>query len=256
MKKNVEKIFWFIIENGVTILTIFFASYVIAIAQTSKLSTEVLLQWILAILGLIAISGLIERVRKLKKIEDTGNETLKAIKNKFSNKPKSEDYFMKRLPPLEPYLLKAKDIRLSGYSLQRTIRENIHILSKRLKEGATVKILLVDLEKKKEKNRSNHGSMVTMQSIEWLNQQSENKGTIELKFVKEDLHYNILAIDPNEESGIMFVEFFPQRWVTEGRPRVELTQGRDAYWFKYFRDQYDSIWNDYEIEKIQDESDN
>ena len=64
---------------------------------------------------------LIERVRKLKRIEDTGNETLKEIKNKFSSKPKSEDYFMKRLPPLEQYLLKAKDIRLSGYSLQRLV---------------------------------------------------------------------------------------------------------------------------------------
>jgi hypothetical protein len=251
MKKKIENIFWFFIENAVTILTVIFSLYVVAIAQTSKISTEILLQWILTILGLLAISGLIERVRKLRRIENIGKETLKTIQSNFSGKAKSEDYFMKRLPPLEPYLLKAKDIRLSGYSLQRTIRENIHVLSKRLEEGATVKILMVNPEKKKEKKRSNHSSMVTMQSLEWLSQQAQGKGKIELKFVEEELHFNILAIDPNEESGVMFVEFFPQRWVTEGRPRVELTQTNDSYWFKYFKDQYNSVWNDYENQKIE-----
>lgn len=250
MKRNIEKIFWFLIENGVTMLTIFFASYVIAVAQTSKLSTEVLLQWILAILGLIAISELIERVRKLRRIEDTGNKTLKAIQNKFSDKPKSDDYFMKRLPPLEPYFTKAKDIRLSGYSLQRTIRENIHVFSKRLQEGATIQILLVDPEEKKDRKSGNHSSMVTLHSIEWLKEQSQGNGKIELKFIKEKPHYNIVAIDPTEESGIMFVEFFPQRWVTDGRPRVELTSSRDSYWFKYFIEQYEAIWEDYKIEEL------
>lgn len=250
MRRRFERIFWFFIENGITIITVLFAFYIIAISQTSKISTDVLLQWILAILGLLAISELIERVRKLKRIEDTGNETLKVIKNKFSGKPKSDEFFLKRLPQLEPYLSKAKDIRLSGYSLQRTIRENIHILAKRLEEGATIKILLVDPESKIEKGKSNHSSMVTLQSIEWLQTQVKNNGKIELKFTKEDPHYNIIAIDPNDEAGIMFIEFFSQRWVTEGRPRVELSSIEDSYWFKYYINQYELIWKDYECQKL------
>lgn len=71
MKKQLENLLWFAIDNGPTILTIGFASYVILLVQTTTLQTEVVLQWILAILGLLAVSELVERFRRIRRIEET-----------------------------------------------------------------------------------------------------------------------------------------------------------------------------------------
>lgn len=71
MKKQLENLLWFAIDSGPTILTIGFASYVILLVQTTTLQTEVVLQWILAILGLLAVSELVERFRRIRRIEET-----------------------------------------------------------------------------------------------------------------------------------------------------------------------------------------
>lgn len=251
-KKWVEDLLWIVVENAPTILTIGFAAYVIAIAQTTSISTETLLQWILAILGLLAVSELIERWRKLRYLEEIGNQTLKAVQSKFGQRARAEDFFTKRLPSLEPYLAKATTIWFCGYSLQRTIRENNFVLAQRLKDGADLKVMMVNPELLKDKPLVSEpgekhdplGSVVTISNLRWLAKQPAITGIIEVKFMNEEPRFNIIAIDPDEEFGTIFVEFYPQRWVHGSRPRMELTRGRDTYWYQYFKEQFELVWKD------------
>lgn len=255
MRQRLEKALWFVVDNGPTLLTIGFAAYVIALAQTSQISTEILLQWILAILGLLAISELVERFRKIRNIEQTNLKILSVVENKFTDRPSADRFFSKRLPALDAYFEKASDIRLSGVALQRTVRENIDVLRNRLKEGASIQIILVDPKGAAAQRIADPtanlsiehlqaNTQITIQNLKWLNQSPETKGNIELKFIDEGLHFNIVAIDSNREYGVIFVEFFPQRWVRGSRPRIELTSKRDEYWFGYFKDQFDKMWQE------------
>jgi len=255
MRKRIESAFWFAIENGPAILTIGFSAYVIGLAQTSTISTDVILQWILAILGLLAISELIERLRKLRRLEEMSNKTLRAVQSKLGERPSADDFFMTRMIPVGSYIEKASDIRLFGVSLQRTIRENIDVLAKQLKEGATIKAIIVDPFSQTTEDLVRLGSnltleylqansKITMQILKWLSKLPEGKGTIELRFMDEEPYFNVLAFDPEKEYGTIFVEFYPQRWERGNRPRVELTPGRDEYWFTYFKNQFDRLWQD------------
>ena len=253
MKKRLENLLWFIIDNGPTILTIAFASYVILLAQARFVRTEVLLQWILAILGLLAVSELIERFRRIRRIEETTTKTLFAIESRFGDRISADLFFMKRLPALAGYLENATDIRLSGVALQRTIRENIHVLAQVLKEGADLQVILVNPDGEAAKRIADPSAnfplealkantQMTIQNLRWLSALPERKGSVELRFIEEEPYYNVVAINPEKESGIIFVEIYPQRWVSGSRPRFELTAGRDAYWFAYFREQFTQLW--------------
>lgn len=260
MKKHFEDLIWILVENLPAVLTVGFAAYVIALSQSTTISSEVLLQWILAILGLLAISELVERWRKLRNIEIMGSQTLKAIQSKFGERARAEDFFTKRLPSLEPYLAKATDIRLCGYSLQRTVRENAYIFGQRLKDGASIRILMVNPELLRDKpivsepgeKHDPLGTMVTVKRLSWLSRQPESKGSIEVKFMDEEPRFNIFAIDPEEEFGTIFIEFYPQRWVHGSRPRMELTPERDNYWYIYFKEQFDRVWKDYQEVSLDD----
>lgn len=255
MKKRIESVIWFLIENGPTILTIGFSGYVIALAQTSSVSVDVTLQWILAVIGLLAISELIERLRKLRRLEELANKTLQAVQSKLGERPSADDFFMTRLAPIAPYIEKAVDIRLCGATLQRTIRGNIDVFARQLKEGATVQLIIVDPDSPVVDNLVKPGtnltseyfranSHITIQNVKWLSELPDSKGTIELRFFDEEPYFNILAFDPNQEYGTIFVEFYPQRWERGNRPRIELTPGRDEYWFSFFKRQFDRLWQD------------
>jgi|GEM_PF-3996053 len=261
MKKRIEDILWVVVENAPAVLTVAFAAYVIALSQSVNIATDVLLQWILAILGLLAVSELVERWRKLRHIEEVGNQTLKAVQSKIGERARAEEFFAKRLPSLEPYLAKATDIRLSGYSLQRTIRENRYIIAQRLKDGASLRVLMVNPELLKGKPLVSEpgekhdplGSIMTLGNLRWLSKQPDNKGKVEVKFMNEEPRFNILAIDPEEALGVVFVEFYPQRWIHGSRPRMELTPERDNYWYHYFREQFDRIWDDYQVVSLDEQ---
>lgn len=255
MRKRLENLIWFILENGPTLLTIGFAAYVIALAQTTTLQVEVVLQWILAILGLLAISELVERLRKIRHIEETTVKTLKVVENRLGERVSADVFFAKRLPPLETHLSRASDVRLYGVALQRTVRENIHSLAQLLKEGAQIKVVLVDPDGTAalrianpdgnfpiESFRAN--TQITLHNLKWLSALPESKGRIELRFLDEEPYFNIIAIDTEKESGIIFVELYPQRWVVGTRPRFELTSQRDEFWFSYFKEQFDRVWED------------
>jgi hypothetical protein len=250
MKQRIESFIWFAIENGPTIFTIAFAIYVIALAQTIALPTETLLQWILAILGLLAISELVERLRTIRRIERVSAEALELLL-KRENKPSADKYFMWYLPPLDSYLDKANDISLSGLVVQHATTENLRVLAKRLKDGARIRILATDPSGESVKHRSGFSlenlkanAQVTLQNIIWLSQRPERKGSIEFRYIDELPHFNITIIDPEQERGVIFVEFYLQRWVTKGRPRIELTAERDGEWFAFFKNQFEILWQE------------
>jgi hypothetical protein len=74
MIRKLLDIFGFLLENVPAILTVVFAAFVLLRSQQAGITQEEMLAWILTLLGLLATSELVERFRRLRRIEDTSRE--------------------------------------------------------------------------------------------------------------------------------------------------------------------------------------
>ncbi len=79
MGKKLENAVWFIVENAPALLTVAFAAYVLVQSQRATLQVREILLWLLGIVGLLATSELIERFRRLRRIEEFSRKTLEAV---------------------------------------------------------------------------------------------------------------------------------------------------------------------------------
>lgn len=137
----------FLLDNIALLATIVFASYVIYMKefQGAAVTTDQLLTAILAVLGLLAISEVVERNRKLSKIEKANERAAALIESHIVGKPSAKAFF--EPPPvdeLEGLIKNAHTIDLCGFSLTATLNKQFSNLRERLAHGATIRILVAD----------------------------------------------------------------------------------------------------------------
>ena len=94
----------YLLDNLFDILTIVVAAYLVIRNQLQPPTANDipdLANWILAVLGLLAVSGLWERSRRLRRIEEVTNETHELVDRKLSQQIKASDFFSfdKKLSP-------------------------------------------------------------------------------------------------------------------------------------------------------------
>jgi len=105
----------FLVENLTTLLTIGFAAFIIYRQHFTQLalSTDNLLIAILGVLGLLAVSGIIERYRRFNSIEKAVYRSLAFLESRFTERPSAIAFF-ERLPSLDSYVQGANQIDLCG----------------------------------------------------------------------------------------------------------------------------------------------
>lgn len=143
--KWVQNLTEFLIDNVTILVTIIFAGYVIyrqEIAQ-SAVSIDELLTAILAVLGLLATSEIVERYRRLNHIEKSSNRILALLESRFTDRASAISFFQKP-PSFENYINGAHQIDMCGISLTSTINKQFSNLRESLKAGANIRILVVD----------------------------------------------------------------------------------------------------------------
>ena len=90
-----QTIIEFLIDNVSILFTIGLAGYVVyrqQISQTAFLTND-LLTAILAVLGLLAVSEIIQRYRQLNRIEKFSERTLSLLENSFTDRPSAIAFF-------------------------------------------------------------------------------------------------------------------------------------------------------------------
>ncbi len=260
MMRRLESVFWFIIEYGPTIFTISFAIYVIALAQTKTLPTDTILQWILAILGLLATSELIERLRKIRFIEENTTKTLEVVQ-KIVLGHSAEEFLRDRraYKPLQETLAPARQIFFLGPSLVNIFSQWSGFLQheKLNKHGAIIQALLLDANCAAVTSAAQYmGETVeavrrdiehTLSEIEIIVKSGIRAGSIEARTISFNTNFSMLILDPEESDGKVFVEFIGYNTRLYVRPHIELTRQRDGIWYDYFLHEYNKLWRDSQI---------
>jgi hypothetical protein len=254
----------FFVDNFAILITIGFAAFVIyrqEIAQVA-LSTDELLTAILAVLGLLATSEIIERYRRLNSIYNSNQRILNLLEGRFTDRPSALAFFNK-LPSLDSYIISANQIDLCGVSLTATINKQFSNLRDRLKEGADIRILVADPNSlalsmsatrsgspedteyfhKRVEATFNDLAYITKSLRENQESDSSKKGNLSVRLMAFSPSFGILSFDAHRANGIVFVELYPHyRYGTQ--PTFDITFQRDGEWYKHFVEQFEQIWAD------------
>lgn len=256
--------FEYLLDNVFDIATIVIAGYLVirqqlqpsAITNFSELAT-----WVLAVLGLIAVSGLWERNRKLRRIENVAQEGRDLILRRLAGKTYAKDFFLNEKPISDKTFASADVIYVSGITLTRTTREYMDVWAQRLIAGATIRVMILEPEDNLLKElilRSSGETTVDfwktkLQSsqffVNFIAQTAGSTGKMELGYLPYIPSYGFVIVDPDKPNAHCFVELYHHK-STKANPTFELSRTNDAEWFQFFKDQFDTMWRSCRIDNL------
>jgi hypothetical protein len=193
---------------------------------------------IIALLALLAIDALTERISVLERIENKlrGRGVRLRDRNSFAE-------------PLERRLASASEVCLVGVNLVGIISHHRDLMTARAKEGCRFRIVTLDPEflNLSSLPYSWYGSgrkeslRYAMHSIERIIRKT-GEDRVELRLARFPPPYSLLMIDPGRASGEVQVELYTHGRSTQERPHFILTRDIDSYWYDFFRREFELVW--------------
>jgi hypothetical protein len=257
-----------VIDNLALIITIVSAGVVLYRHDIANenISTEDLLTAILWVLGLLAISEIVERYRKLNAIHKSVDRSITFLESRFTDRPSAMAFFQDK-QEIRPFIQRATQIDLCGVTLTNTLNKEYGTLLERLQSGANIRILIIEPEPvalEMSARRSSNPEDVdyyrnrlnsSLHEISYLyklyknerefksNQSGGTSGSISVRFLSYAPSFGVAMIDVSQNDGIIFVEVYPHKFGYVTPPLFDLTKQRDLKWYDYFRQQYEDMWN-------------
>ncbi|MBE7553723.1 MAG: hypothetical protein HS126_21865 [Anaerolineales bacterium] len=227
---------WTDIRNGENIdlyLTVLIALGVAALSLLGINVSSFIAPLTLAILGLLAISNLVNR-HHLEKIVQKQAQSITGF---FSNEYP---------PDFNAQLESGKEVWLVGVTLNRTIKNNYIKLEEKLQQGHTLKILLVNptgapigLAASRNYAQVNRDPEIkiaeikaTLQLFCSLKKISPDK--IEIRTVENPLSYGATCINPDSATGVLYLDHYPFRTASDSIPKFTL-RASDGYWYDFLK---------------------
>jgi hypothetical protein len=236
----------FLVDKITILLTIGFAGYIIYRREVAQVtvSTDALLTAILGVLGLLATSEIVERYRRLNSIEESTKRALALLESRFTDRPSAIAFF-EQPPRFDSYVQGANQIDLCGVTLSSTINKLFGNLRERLKQGAKIRLLVIDpdsLAPNMAARRSDEPDDVdyyrtrleaSLRDIDHLHnswqehraQQDSTlkRGNFSVRLLSYAPSFGFLGFDAGRPNGIMFIEVYPQGRGYESPPTFNLT---------------------------------
>jgi hypothetical protein len=245
-----------LLDNLFDFATILVAGFLVIRYQLrSPTTTDIaeIVVWILGVLALLAVSGLWERNRRLNRIEKLAEEGRNLASRYLSRKVYASDFFLpdQRLSVNE--LSSANIIWFSGKTLTRTGGEFMYTLGQRLMAGGAIRFIILDPESEAVLQQIDLRSLdtsikfwremlrTTETVVEALAKTPNSKGKIEIGYLPYIPSFGLALVDPDQAHGICFVELYQHRSV-EPHPTFKVRAADDPYWFKFFKDQFEKMW--------------
>jgi len=148
--------------------------------------------------------------------------------------------------PLEHRLTNVKEVCFSGQSLVAVVSGYYGWFLKLAKDGCKFKFLIEEPSHCDEKVKEE-----ISQTLRWLAPlKNATPSQVEIRHTSEVLHYSLLLVDSNDQSGRIQVEFYCQNVSTSERPHINLLPARDPKWYQLYKAEFESLWNDPKIKKM------
>ncbi len=254
-----QNIINYVLDNIFDLLTI--STVVIVIIRHSFFTPYTiedfpnLVEALLAILGLIAFSSLWQHHRRLDVIEKLGQQTYDLLSKQSSKEVRAEEFFWPKEKAVTPEeLAQAKDIYIVGMILNRAVRSNMALLGDRLVAGANLRFIMLDWENEDLMNIMPYRSYGSKPKEWWQNRIKETfghiedipnsdqiPGTLQVGCLPHFPSFGMWLLDPDTPHGKIHIEIYHHR-TAEMNPTFSLIASEDAYWYNFFRKQFDLLW--------------
>ena len=145
---------------------------------------------------------------------------------------------------------RARDVRIIGVTLGRTLRNHVATLQSLLDDGAAVRIALIGAGGETVREAARRSAVGDTPEIfthrldathDLLRRLVPGPGRLEIRELAFVPSFGMIAVDPDTADGHLHVDIYSHR---PGRPEPALTlhAGRDGRWYEHFADEFDQIW--------------
>ena len=202
----------------------------------------------LTTLGLLAISSLHSRSAM-----HSLTRSVRALGDRVGGGT-SADRLLSPATGTGPDLSQARDIRIVGVTLARTVRNQYAALQDRLAAGATVRIVLIapaPTTLAEAARRSTlpdrpeifeHRLHSTLDLLDTLAARSAGgPGRLEVRLLDFVPAFGLVGVDADADAGHLRVDIYSHRCGTP-EPSLPLNAGLDARWFRHFTGEFERVW--------------
>ncbi|MCK6622652.1 MAG: hypothetical protein L6Q94_19355 [Calditrichia bacterium] len=234
--------FWFKPQRILPLLTIVGAGLVLVFSMLEVIKLSVADSIIIALLALIAIDSIVERLSILENIEGKINNTFggKSLRSRTE------------LWDFEKHSAHASEICILAISAISMSGRFAHIFENKVRSGCKIKIILLNPQSESLKsleltNRDQaavHDIKASLAAFEPLIKIKNRNGKCEIRLSDAFLPFSLVALNLSRDSGEMVVEYHSYKSPFGEQPHVFLTTKDNAHWYKFYRDQFEKAWND------------
>lgn len=267
---SLEKVVSTLIDNIWDMITVVIAIVIIANYFSTPLPPSLepignLIIGVFTILGLLAVSGLWERWRRLNRIESIVRSiqfqisilTHRPVANRFFYSSKQEVINATSEITQSPVNV----IWFSGITLRGTVKAHQNYIEDLLRQGKRVRIMLVasELDDLMDEltRRSGAGNREywrncitnTQQIIEDIGNTCKGTGCLELGQLPFMPSFGIVMANPEQENGQAIVEIYHHDRAPLNST-FKLSAEDDPFWFTDFRHQYEILWSKCKAKRI------
>lgn len=259
MINRFEKFITLILDNLFDFATIVVAGILVIryqINPPTQTDLPEITTWVLAVLGLMAVSGIWERNRKLSRMEKVGKETMEYAKQYVSGViPASRFFAQQKLHQLSDKVFSSsQSIDIGGIILGRTIREYVNVLQERAKAGATIRVMICDPKNSEVVNQialrleGDFPPSYWKERLEGVElyvkeiaKSPHKRGAIQIGFLPYLPAFGLINIDTQKPDGLSYVEMYHHKTAETG-PVFIIHKMNDAVWHQFFAKQFEILW--------------
>jgi hypothetical protein len=201
----------------------------------------------LAVLALLAWSGLASRheVAGLR-------ATVSRVLAEQAGELPAQRFFSTHTAEVADDVARARDVRLLGVTLTRTVRDLLPVLERRLAAGASVRVVIIDVDspargeavsRSRDADTPNFYHNRVSSTIDLLRvlARSSQSISLELRALPFVPTFGMCLTDLGEGHGRAHVEIYQHKSI-EPNPSFTLRAGRDGRWYDLFVAQFDTLW--------------
>ncbi|RPJ73857.1 MAG: hypothetical protein EHM20_11560 [Alphaproteobacteria bacterium] len=234
-------------------LTILISVVISVLSILNVVNTEIVATITLATLSLLALSTISNR-EQISSFQKQVAILSTSVDEKVLENIRASSFFLTEQPHFENKLEKAQKIYIAGATLTRTVTNYLGIFEQRLKEGAVIRLIIIDPQSDAVKQAALRSYGVqsddfyrdrvkpTIDLLNILASLPELKGKLELRFVPFMPSFGLKLVDPDSTDGNIFVEIYQHKSL-EPNPAFMLDVNRDEKWYRFFQNQFEVLWS-------------
>lgn len=234
-------------------LTILISIVISVLSVLNIVNIEMVVTITLATLSLLALSTINNR-EQISSFQKQVEILSILVQEKVLENIRASSFFLGEQHRYEDKLKKAKKIDIAGATLTRTVTNYLGIFEQRLKEGASIRLIIIDPQSDAVSQAALRSYGVqgddffrdrikpTIDLLNILASLPELKGKLELRFLPYMPSFGLKIVDPDSVDGKIFVEIYQHKSL-DPNPTFMLDGQRDEKWYHFFQNQFEVLWS-------------